>query len=147
MLSTPFLFQVGKIAPSPHAPSLPSLTSHHQPQPGCLPSHCFAPICVLSKPSLPLSQLIQLVSVLSWVCLLKRLTQAPTSVSVSLFRNLGSGQGRGDTEGAALRVTSEAQRKAGGRISSRISQKTMTLRVDFPDLQLPKNLLLMVTLR
>lgn len=104
-------------------------------------------ICVLSKPSLPLSQLIQLVSVLRWVCLLKRLNQAPTSVSVSLFRNLGSGQGRGDTEGAALRVTSEAQRKAEGKISSRISQKTMTLRVDFPHLQRPENLLIMVALR
>lgn len=129
----------------PHlCPASPPIISLRQAAPSTI---ALPLISVLSKPSLPLSQLIQLVSVLSWVCLLKRLTQAPTSVSVSLFRNLGSGQGRGDTVGAALRVTSEVQRKAGGRISSRISQKTMTLRVDFPHLQLPKNLLLMVTLR
>ena len=119
---------------SPCAPSLPSLTSHHQPQPGCLLSRC-----ALSKHSLLLSQMIQLVSVLRGVCLLKRLTQAATSVSVSLFRNSGSGQGRG-VSGPKGDTRSSGDTEAEDRISSRISQKDMTLRMDFPHLQLPKNL-------
>lgn len=86
-LSTPFSFQVGKTEPSPYAPPLPSLTSHHQPQPGCLLSPALLLVCALAKSSLFASQLTQLVSVLSWFCLLKRLVQVPTPVSVTSLRN------------------------------------------------------------
>lgn len=107
--------------------------------------HCFAPPLGYWLRSHRFSaNRIQLVSVLHCLCLLKRLLQLPTLVSVTSFRNLAFAgvsklQGGGGTEGATLRVTPEAQRKAGDRFSSRTFQENMTLTLASLHLKLPKN--------